>query len=111
MISDEILSDEIDSALQASVEILECIKQGDLEKVKLLNNVRMKFIRMLSMCQKTESLWQKFGNKLNQLKELDQQIMACSEQLRDDLMTQIRQNQENKNGCIQYKEQQLQGSI
>ena len=111
MINDNVLLEEIDSALQASAEILVCIKQGDLEKVKLLNNVRMKFIRMLSMRQKTDLFWQKFGNKLNQLKELDQQIMACSEQLRDGLMTQIRQNQENKNGCIQYKEQQLQRTI
>lgn len=111
MINDKTISDEIDNALLASADMLINIEQGDMEKVKLLNNVRMKVIRMLSMCQKTELFWQKFGNKLNQLKELDREIMTCSEQMRDNLLAQIRRNQENKQGCIQYKQQQNQGLI
>ena len=102
MINNEILENELDSALRASGEILECLQSGEWEKVKKLNNVRMKLIRMLSICQKSDIAWQKFGDKLNRMKGLDQQILDLSSKLRNDVADDIRHNSVRKQSCEEY---------
>ena len=101
----QLLSNELDNALRASEEILNCIAEGDWEKVNSLNYVRMKLIRMLSMCQNYDIPWQEFGEKLYRMKVLDQQILASSKTLREETMAKIRQARANKDGCALYMQQ------
>ena len=93
---------ELDNALHASGEILTCLQSGDWEKVNKLNNVRMKLIRMLSICQNSDIAWQNFGDKLNRMKGLDQQILELSSKLRDDVANEIRHNSVRKQNCDEY---------
>lgn len=102
MMNNEILDKELDSALQASNDILICLQSGEWDKVNKLNNIRIKLIRMLSLCQNSDIAWQKFGDKLNKMKGLDQQILDLSSKLRDDVATEIRQNGVRKQGCEHY---------
>lgn len=101
--NNDVLDQELDSALQASNEILNCLQSGEWDKVKQLNNVRMKLIRMLSLCQKSDIAWQNFGDKLNRMKGLDQQILNLSCKLRDDVANEIRHNCVRKKSCEEYK--------
>ena len=107
MVDEQILVAELDNALNASEELLANIQNDNWEKVNSLNNVRMKLIRMLSMCQKSDFSWQKFGDKFKKMKELDRQILFVSKQRYDEIATQIRQTQANKFGCSEYLRQQL----
>ena len=100
--NNDVLDNELDSALQASNEILKCLQSGEWDKVKQLNNIRMKLIRMLSLCQKSDIAWQNFGDKLNRMKGLDQQILKLSSRLRDDVANEIRHNSVRKQNCDEY---------
>ena len=102
MINNEILNHELDGALEASGEILACLRAGEWDKVKKLNNVRMKLIRMLSLCQKSDITWHIFGDKLNKMKYLDKQILELSCKLRDDVANEIRHNCVRKQSCEEY---------
>ena len=101
----QILSEELDNALQASEEILTCMTQGEWEKVNSLNYIRMKLIRMLSMCQNRDISWQEFGERLYRMKVLDQQILASSKKLREETMQQIHQTRSQKDGWMLYMQQ------
>lgn len=101
--NNETLNQELDKALQASDEILICLQTGEWEKVKKFNNVRMKLIRMISLCQNSDITWQKFGDKLNRIKGLDQQILDLSSKLRDDVANEIRHNCVRKQNCEEYR--------
>ena len=100
--NNETLNEELDNALQASDEILISLQAGEWEKVKKLNNIRMKSIRMLSLCQKSDIAWQNFGDKLNKMKGLDQQILELSSKLRDEVANEIRHNCVRKQSCEEY---------
>ena len=100
-----ILSEELDKALQASEEIIDCIAQGDWEKVNTLNYIRMKLIRMLSRCQNNDISWQEFGERLYRMKALDQQILTSSKKAHKATMVQIQKTRANKEGCAFYKQQ------
>ena len=107
MISEQVLGNELDNALVASEELLTCIQNDDWENVNKLNNVRMKLIRMLSMCRKSEFCWQNFGDKFKKMKELDEQILQVSKQRYNALALQIRQTQVRKIGCAEYEQLKL----
>ena len=97
---------KLDDALSASEHLLETIKSGEWEKVQSFNNIRMELIRMLPMRQKSDLFWHNFGDKLRKIKELDQQILELTERTRSQLVSQIRQTELKKQGCVQYLQQQ-----
>ena len=93
-------------AIVASEELLERIYNKKRKTIKRINNIHVKLIRMLSICQKSEDFWQRLGDKLRKLKDLNQVIMGSTESLREELMSQIRHHRGCGEEFAQYSQQQ-----
>ena len=96
---------EIDHALTASQDILTLINNGEWDKVQECNDVRMKLIRSLSMCKKNASFWQKYCNKLSEIKRLDDCIVTSVNNMHRQTLSSMFDQQVKKHACVQYLNQ------
>ena len=98
---DEKLKQQLTDAISASEDIVDCLRKGDFDAAKRHDLLRANFVRTMSKCRNLDELAYKYHSQLEKLSELNTSIMTLSSQLRDDVLTQMTSEHENK---LRHKE-------
>ena len=93
---------EIDAAIQASIELLECIDQNDWEAAKKANQKRMVLVRFLSKCQKNILIKQEVEQKINKIKNLNDKIVKQGKGKHSQMLSTMCDNHYKIKGCMHY---------
>lgn len=102
MIDSTQIEKEIDAAIEASTLVLTYLHENDWEKAEKANQRRMGLVRLLSKCQKNLPMWQKFDDKINQIKHLDKEIVRQGKDKHSQMLLQMCDNYFKTNVCIEY---------
>lgn len=98
------IEEEMDLAIAASSELLSCLHEDNWEAAERANQKRMRFVRLLSKCQKNSHMWQNFGDKVDKLKCLDKEIIKQGKDKHSKMLSAMCDNHYRINGCVQYSQ-------
>jgi hypothetical protein len=100
------LHQHILQAVNASESIVASLQSGNLQDAEQFNDTRAGCIRAMSKCQNFESIANAYTSDLEKLSQLDKTILSLSNDLRDEVLTQICEEQTNRSKHVQYTQNQ-----
>ncbi len=93
-------------AIDHSENIIISLQNGSIDAAGEYDSQRAERVRALSKCQNFEEMASSFLADISTLTELDKTILLLSQTMRDEVLTELRQEQTNKSGHIQYNQNQ-----
>lgn len=102
MFSSEELHQQLLQAIDHSENIIISLQNGSIDAAGDYDSKRAECVRALSKCQNFEEMASPFIADVSTLAELDKTILLLSQTLRDEVLTELRKEQTNKTGHLQY---------
>ena len=106
MFESQTLHQKILEAIDVSEKIIVSLQRGNLKQAEYYDSKRAQCVRALSRCQSFEALVVPYMTEIDKLTELDKSILLFSQNLRDEVLTEIRLEQTNRVRHIQYAQNQ-----
>ncbi|MFK8027947.1 MAG: hypothetical protein AB8C40_07790 [Gammaproteobacteria bacterium] len=106
MFNSQELHQKLLQAIDHSENIITSLKNGRIGAAGEYDSKRAECVRAISKCQNFEEMASPFIADVSTLAELDKTILFLSQTLRDEVLTELRQEQTNKSGHMQYNQNQ-----
>jgi len=106
MFESQDLHDQILLAINASENIISALQHGNIEEAERYDDVRTACFRAISRQHNFESMIRVYSSDIEKLTELDKTILFVSQKLRDDILTDISEEQKNRLRHVQYAQNQ-----
>ncbi len=100
------LEDRLQQAIEASELIIECLNAGEFDAARQHDLVRVDALRMLSKCRNFDDIPAVMIERMQQLVRLDTVINELGTRLRNQVMTELFEEQANRHSHEQYVQNQ-----
>lgn len=104
--TDAELEDRLQQAIEASELIVECLNSGEFDAARQHDMVRVSAIRVFSKCRNFDDMPCMVIEHMHKLAHLDTVITKLSTRLRDQVMTELFEEQANRHSHEQYVQNQ-----